>query len=67
MKFVYFVFTRSELFQNPYILASTPYGIDRNVELQAAVKKLWKFGERKITGIESLLYRATRCTDSLLR
>jgi len=67
VKLVHFIFARSELFQNPYILASTPYGIDRDVELQAAIKKLWEFGEGKVAGIESLLYRATRCTDSLLR
>jgi hypothetical protein len=67
MKLVDLVFARSELFQHSYIFTSSPNGIHRNIELQAAVKKLWKFGERKITGIESLLYRATRCTDSFLR
>jgi hypothetical protein len=67
MKLVDLVFARPELFQYPYIFTSSPNGINGDVELQAAVKKLWKFGERKITGIESLLYRATRCTDSFLR
>jgi len=67
VKLVHFVFARPELFQNPYILASTPYGINWDVELQATVKKLWEFGERKVAGIETLLYRTTRCTDSFLR